>query len=146
MTDKEIAERLRKLIDGTSNGIVLSEAIQKLADELDPPRPEPGTVVWWRSKTMREWKIAKVCRINLAEKQLLGIRNMNATFISLEDIEWKPARILAPDEVAVKIPPVSEWPEKCDAITWVYREPDGALCHYDPIITREEAERREAEQ
>ena len=43
MTDKEIAERLRDMSNRI--GSLTQSSFAELADELDPPRPEPGTVV-----------------------------------------------------------------------------------------------------
>lgn len=46
MTNKEIAERLRALPTGLGYP-PLTEAIEAMINELDPPRPKPGTVVRW---------------------------------------------------------------------------------------------------
>ncbi len=138
MTDKETAERLRKLIDGTSNGIVLSEAIQNIADELDPPWPEPGTVVWWRGMARgasKEWKLGEA---GYGRVYQFG----SSHGIPLGTIEWKPSRALASDEVAVKVPPVSQWGPRVTSIEvllkyWQMGE-EGMIIK-EKLITRAEA-------
>ena len=47
MTNKEIAERLRKMSVSIA-GRDMPMAIEAFAGELDPPLPNPGTVVWWQ--------------------------------------------------------------------------------------------------
>ena len=138
MTNKEIADRLRDLIDGTSNGIVLSEAIQRIADDLDPPRPEPGTVVWWRYLTGSLWFLGTVN--NSGVVQQFGTSESP----HWSQIEYKPARIAGPMQEIVDIPPVSEWPEYALTYYVAFMDAGEAI---DPVIilTRAEAARREAE-
>ena len=92
MTKKETAERLRKL-DETGNW----GGVQALADTLDPPRPEPGTVVWVRWSDSQQWRLAEVDETGGVE--LFG----TVADFPLEELEWKLARILAPDEVSIPI-------------------------------------------
>jgi hypothetical protein len=139
MTNKEIAARLRSVAKLESSGSITKSRLHEIADELDPQGPEPGTVVWWRIDRNQEY------HLGLISIERDSVVDIDGRAFFLRDTEWKPARILAPDEVAVKVPPVEEWPDMADSITWVYREPDGALTHYDPIITRAEAEAREVE-
>ena len=139
MTNKETAERLRKLIDGTSNGIVLSEAIQNIADELDPPRPEPGTVVWWRdAEGLGEWCLGQIN--NNRKVEFFGAWKE----LDLEAIQIKPARIAGPMQEIVDIPPVKDWPEYALTYYAAFMDAGEAI---DPVIilTRDEAARREAE-
>ena len=148
MTNKEIAERLREiadrlrdLIDGTSNGIVLSEYIQRIVDELDPPRPEPGTVVWWRfigALAYHGWEHGVV------DKSLKGIWSSDG-LVHWSRIEWKPTRIAGPMQEIVDIPPVSEWPEKTDDVNIWAQYTSGLRGEVLKRITRAEAERREVE-
>lgn len=138
MTNKEIAERLDDAI----------EAIRELRLEFDPPKPEPGTVVWWRYPTKPEWQLGLI--------DTTGDRVIDESgfYHTKREMETKPARILAPDEVPVKIPPVSEWPKlfgRLHAVSivmsYVFIEDEGTEEHIDgsEIITRAEAEAMEAE-
>jgi hypothetical protein len=124
MTNKEIAERGMELLDG-------KDAIQNLRaffNELDPPKPQP--VVWWRVAGDK-WYIGIVEYYNAQ-----GVYDASGTFRYFSDIEWKPARILADDEVAgapdelirhngkmyklLEIPPVSEWPIGANEMAFVF--------------------------
>jgi len=130
LSDKDIAEIIRRGQD---------DELKSLAEVLDPPRPEPGTVVWWRYDAplaTKDWSLGKAYE--------------NGVFIFGDDspvrgehIEYKPARILAPDEVAVKVPPVSSWNEyEAEHINVWAQFPNGN----DELlrtITRAEAERME---
>ena len=143
MTHKEIADRLRGLIDGTSNGIVLSEAIQRIADELDPSHPEPGTVVWWKGAffgASKEWQLGEADRDGVVQ---FGREQST----SWEDIEYKPARIAGPMQEIADIPPAKVWPRKCDEVElrWHYDDPNFISEYAGATITRGEAARREAE-
>ena len=143
MTNKEIADRLRGLIDATSNGIVLSEYIQRIADELDPPRPSPGTVVWWRhiprDGVIVDWTTGVVVPDNKA-----GIYSQYGWY-AWDEIEYKPARIAGPMQEIIDIPPVSEWPEKTDDVNIWAQYTSGLRGEVLKRITRAEAKRREAE-
>jgi hypothetical protein len=134
MTHKEIAEQLRNMPSCSASGeLVYKERCVELADKIDPPKPEPGTVVWWRLRnTDDDWSIGEV----------LGKGGVSG--LPWGEIEWKPARILAPDEVAVKIPSVSEWPSTWAELRW---EPtyNANEISRRTIITRAEAERMEGE-
>jgi len=136
MTNKEIAERLRKIMNMYS-----VDKLQQLANELDPPRPEPGTVVWWRYPDDGEW-FPGVAKPD-------GVED-HSDYPDWDEIEWKPARILAPDEVAVKVPPVSEWPNEAFRIdSEPYYRMQGwskkTIGQYVTLITRAEAESMEAD-
>ena len=141
MTHKEIAERLRDLIDGTSNGIVLSESIQCIADDLDPPLPEPGTVVWWRdAEGLGEWSLGQIN--NNRKVEFFGA----CKELDLEAIQIKPARIAGPMQEIINIPPVSEWPGNAGQILAMYCTVTSArVAPLIQVITRDEAARREAE-
>ena len=102
----------------------------------DRPRPKPGTVVWFRTPSLVEWRIG--------EAQLNGVFEPGTYLLKRwERIEWKIARILADDEVAVKVPPVSEWPEDAWVIEAAYTIKGGDARFFAEIITRTEAEARE---
>ena len=111
--------------------------MMNLADELDPP--EPSTVVYTII--------------------IEGGKPVDDLFLSSEDAyayveeNWiteyyilplmLPAHILKPDEVAVKVPPVSEWPESATDIVMHYSN-EYNLGNIGIAITRAEAERMEA--
>ena len=102
MMNKEIAERLRDMTNRI--GSLTAESLKELADELDPPKPEPGTVVWWRwvGSNQRMYERTGHFRGD-------GVVDAYGDFHRDFAVECKPAHILAQDEVAVKVPPVSEW-------------------------------------
>ena len=141
MTDKEIAERLRKIMADYGD---MGE-LQELADELDPPRPEPGTLVWWSyaNDTARK-------HLGYVSDRQYGVVPLNEKpgfddyYVPFEQIEWKPARILGLDEVVVKVPPVSEWPGDSETLITLFEGEKRAHRHRD-VITRADAARREAE-
>jgi len=117
----------------------------KLRDELAPPRPEPGTVLRWRIEpgTAVWW------RMDGGEWQT-GIISANEQIVDAEidayelgEVEWKPARILADDEVRVRVPPVSEWPDHGARIEAVVTGP-GEDWWFAVVLSRAEAERMEA--
>lgn len=86
MTNKEIAAVLRR---------GQADEQQKLADELDPPRPEPGTVVWWQdTEGLSDPTLGMVNEFGCIE--IFGTTKE----LEFDEVTWKPARILAPDEVA----------------------------------------------
>jgi hypothetical protein len=94
MTHKEISERLREIADARAYTMETRQAVRELADELDPPRPEPGTVVWWRFDDT-DWEPGIVF-----DKS--SIVDKDSELISFDQgIECKSARILGPYEVAI---------------------------------------------
>lgn len=144
MTDKETAERLDAILaedNNWSSSRKLTEMVKALRDELYPPRPKPGTVVWWRwtnRSAVRDWSIGQVDKTG---------KGVYVDIYSLKIAEWKyieakPARILAPDEVAVKVPPVKSWGGIAVLHVQV-RSPQGGVTFSDRTITRAEAERME---
>ena len=141
MTHKEIAKRLRGLIDATSNGIVLSESIQRIADELDPPRPEPGTVVWWQDdEGLGDPALGQVNEHGCIE--MFGtIRELE-----LSEVKWWPVRIAGPMQEIVDIPPLREWPDNADYAELRLHYGRGEMTTNVRFgITRDEAARRQAE-
>jgi len=140
MTTKEIAERLRSVAKLESSGSITKSRLHEIADELDPQGPEPGTVVWWRLvDTDDSWSIGEVHGKN-------GVSGSQyRPYLRWDEIEWKPARILAPDEVAVKVPPVEEWTPNATAIGVYMSYGDSGCVKLRDVITRAEAEAREVE-
>ncbi len=139
MTHKQIANRLREIIQG--EGPHPYAQLELLADTLDPPRPEPGTVVWWRYKYAGgpEYKY-----LGIVEDRGEGIIDAGQEFHEWGDIEYRPARILADDEVAMKVPPVREWQRKFRELEINVFTPGTGDIYHRKIITRAEAEAQEA--
>jgi hypothetical protein len=133
MNAKDLATKLRELPSCSASGeLVYKKHILALADELDPLYPEPGTVV------VRDG----VYGLMFDKDGLVYCVEEGSGAVSGYIHGWKPARILAPDEVAIKVPPVSEWPEESTKIGWYFA--DGSAFVHGDIITRAEAERMEA--
>jgi hypothetical protein len=163
MTNKDIAERLREIIAYQQDP---HTRMEELADELDPPYSEPGTAVWYRRTDADPWILA------IVEEGGEGIVFEDASYLPWFNVyEWKPAyvappgtdhgtealidelynriadleeRQLKPDEVAVKVPLVREWPEDAIEIYGEYDCAGGDRPVGLTIITRAEAEAREA--
>ena len=135
MNQKEIADRIRATLTVHSDFDLI-----RLADELDPPRPEPGTVVWWRVAADDTWRLGCVVAYGIVPAD-----NINACWNwDCRGLEYKPARIAGPMQEIVDIPPVSEWPEYGDTLITLFEGKAKAL-RYRDVITRDEAARREAE-
>ena len=134
MTKKEVANRLREMADMYHPDEMLS-----LADTLDPPKPKPGTVVWWR-KPGEEWALGVALPYGVTP-----VNALTACWNYSDGIEYRPARILADDEVAVKVPPVEEWTPNATAIGIYMSYGDSGVVKLREVITRKEAERMEAE-
>lgn len=98
MSPKEIAKRLRDLAL-EHHGYLVARDLVKLANELDPSKPQrlkPGTVVRFVNGTL-----------GIADKNgIHWVGSGEHTVITLWKHEaahrWKPVHILADDEVAVK--------------------------------------------
>jgi hypothetical protein len=146
MKDKEIADRLRGLVIRLRNEgkYQTADHIEELADEIYPPTPtpEPGEVVWVRWKYNHEygWQLAEVDENGGVD--LFGTVGV----FPLEELEWKPAHILADDEVPVKIPPTHTWGPMATDLEIVLRYWDVQANDQEErahLITRAEAEERE---
>ena len=86
MTERQIADRIRATLTVHSD-----PELARLADELDPTRPEPGTVVWWRYSGNHKYDW------HLGECQDYGIEQFGTNDIAKwSDVEYKPARIAGP--------------------------------------------------
>lgn len=105
MTHKEIAGRLREIADARTYTMHTRQAVRNLADTLDPPRPKFDEMVWCRwvdGNPYKEWWLGLVGND--------GVYSFGDDRpAEWDDIEWKPARILGPGQVAVNVPPVREW-------------------------------------
>ncbi len=145
MTHKEIAERLRGIAE--REGVPYRQTIRglnaiELANELDPPKPERGSVVWWSC-----WDGPWTIGLMHMDGSDIIVRD-DGSHVNIDEVKWKPARICAPDEVPVKILPVSEWPQDASELALVFWD---SFYRDDPDsepewrIARDEAERMEAE-
>jgi len=87
MTNKEIAERLRKMSVSIA-GRDMPMAIEAFADELDPSGPDPGTIVWWQDTEGLSDPV-------LGQVNEYGFIEMFGTGKALDrwEIKWWPARI-----------------------------------------------------
>ena len=133
MTEREIADRIRATLTVHSD-----PDLARLANELDPPRPEPGTVVWWQDdEGLGDPVLGQVNDLGFIE--LFGTKDK----ASIYSVKWWPARIAGPMQEIVDIPPVSEWPDDVGSITQRMIPHRSRTSH--TIITRDEAARREAE-
>ena len=146
MTNKEIAERLDKILAADNNwssSRKLTEMVKALRYELDPLLPTPGTIVWWRYGLRPDSNKWLGWNLGIANARGEIIRIDGHTLRVSEGVKWKPAHILASDEVAVKVPPVSQWGPRVTSIEvflkyWQTHE-DGMITKAKSI-TRAEAE------
>jgi len=111
MTQKQIANRLRALIpqiDVSTHGdiaggnrvykdsVVSANKVRELADELDPPAPEPGAlVVWMFGCDGTRWHYGIVNDERNAVHTRFGS-------VDLADIKWEKAQVLKPGQIAVE--------------------------------------------
>ena len=119
MTQKEIANRLRALIpqiDVSTHGdvaggdrvytdsVVSASEVRELADELDPPMPENGTLVWWRATYHPEWTLGFVGNYAVIywNDKLQDVEEIGITGISVDGFELKKAQVLKPGQIAVE--------------------------------------------
>jgi len=85
MTHKQIAEIIRRGQE---------DELNSLANELYPPRPETGTVVWFRTRPDNPWVLGVTLPYGIAPANNIALCwNFDA-----DGVEWKPTRILADDE------------------------------------------------
>ena len=152
MTNEERAQAYREVADWLlEHGDIepqiqvrLSKMIRDHADELELPRPAPGTVVWWHDTEGLSDPV-------LGQANEYGFVEMFGTSKALDrrEIKWWPARIAGLMQQIVDIPPVSEWPLTATAIQMFYVDKTRRfLCPVGSIgrvITREEAARKERE-
>ena len=116
MTQKQIADRLRALIpqiDVTTHGdvargnrvytdsVVSANKVRELADELDPPMPDNGTLVWWRTGRHRRWTLGfvGVWVVIYWSEERKGVAEKS---IGVDGFEWKKAEVLKPGQIGVE--------------------------------------------
>ena len=133
MTKKEIADRIRATLTVHSD-----PELVKLADELDPPRPEPGTVVWF--------PIDEECGVVADNGR--GVYTSCGELVLWASLQegTRPARIAGPMQETATIPPLDQWPEDakyCEVAIVFDRHTNSRRVQH--VIDRKEAERREAE-
>jgi len=131
MTHKQIAEIIRRGQE---------DELNSLANELDPPKPETGTVVWWKRHDYTKWNLGYVADRQYGVVPLNDEIGFDDYYLPWADVEWKPARILDDDEVAI---PVEELiGVRKDISNGRYRDVSDWAKYY---IDREEALRMERE-
>lgn len=130
---KEIAEQIRVIKDAPTLTMEGRDALKRIANELDPPRPKP-VFVWFKPvhDPHGNWRPG-IMRLN-------GIIQGYKTSYPPEMVHaWERASTHGPDEVVVKIPPVSEWPEQAGQILAMYCTVTSArIAPLTQIITRAE--------
>jgi hypothetical protein len=137
MTSKEIAEIGRQCLNVRDY-----DRLHQLFNELDPPRPEPGAVVWWRVTNDDKWHLGTTTSYGIVPAD----NHTSCWNWDINGLEYRPARILADDEVAVQVPP--KFPDGSDeaSLRWHYESNYDWMTDYAGVsITRAEAEAREAE-
>lgn len=140
MNEKQLADRLRRLSKARQNDLELN----KIADELDPPKPKHGKPIWFQQKPGGPWEFGMShIDTNYSDDEVVLLSTDDG--FTFEEIHaWKPARILGPRQVAVDVPPVAEWPEWANQIVAAYRNSgSGQNGIVTDIITRTKAERME---
>lgn len=154
--EKQLAERLRS-IENKIGFTHIEDARMELdgvIEELDPPKPEPGTVVWWKASKYDRRRYGLVVSHTTGINAVVMDTGGELLFdeIGKQGIDWDVVRIPARDEVVIKIPPAREWPKYAVDLT-LYWTPDiirrGKAPHaypypYKTIITRNKAECVEA--
>ena len=142
---RQAAEDCRRLADFLERCRARPEIITGLreeAEKLDPP--------YQLDRSLRGWVlVTEPCGATWVWRAYEGglvEREETMTWDGVVRQGWKVEQlhVLQPNEVTVKIPPVSEWPEETYTYTvggwfrnYIYR--------HQRIVTREEAERMEAE-
>jgi len=135
MTDQEKADRIRKIAGFPALTIEARRQLRDVANEIAPPDPMPGTpIMWRRNDDPWQYGIVEMGRCT---------RTWEGKQIPLETIEWKPARILGPLQVAVDVPPVEKWNPMVESFG-VYAEYKSGTSYYAHVVTYEEAKRMEA--
>ena len=150
MTNEERAQAYREVADWVLEHadiepqiqVRLSKLVRDYADELYPPRPTPGTIVWWQdTEGLSDPVLGQVTEYGFIE--MFGTRKA----LGRREVKWWPARIAGPMQEIVDIPPVREWPMSATAIQMFYVDknrrflsPVGAIGR---VITRDEAAHKE---
>ena len=106
---KYVGAKLRELSELAKDGFIVTDSVlTDLANKVDPPRPEPGTVVWWREDG-GNWQIGIVSE----DREIIDVE-INA--YEFREVEWKKANVCYPGEMPFFIPPAEEWPKEATCI------------------------------
>ena len=137
MTNEERAQAYREVADWVLEHadiepqiqVRLSKLVRDYADELDPPLPEPGTVVWWQDTEGLSDPV-------LGQVSEYGFIEMFGTGKALDrrEIKWWTARIAWPEDVIIPLDIARNCCGNSTAAEYMQDE-----------IRRAEAARREAE-
>ena len=149
MTNEERAQAYRAVADWVLEHpgiepqvqVRLSKMIRDKADEIAPPRPTPGTIVWWQdTEGLLDPELGQVNKYGFIEMFGTG------KALGRREVKWWPACIAGLMQQIVDIPPVIEWPKTATAIHLFYGSMDARfICSIGRVITRDEAARREEE-
>jgi len=100
MTNAEIVNRLREIANrDRPTHRQTRRDLNAIADELDPQRPEPGTVVWW--KTGGKWYLGYTLQDGVVPLGNDNDEEFDDYYIGWDKVTWKPARILADEDDAI---------------------------------------------
>ena len=100
MTSKGFASLYRDVADRIAErettvdreDIKIAGMLRKRASELDPLKPEEGSIVWWRYRPRYEsiyygpWKLGITCRANVGIYAADGLYHW-------DEIEWSPTHV-----------------------------------------------------
>lgn len=102
MTNDEIGKRLRrKAAEMRMYGYLeAAESIEALADELSPPRPDPGVFVYWRFIGGVTWQPGIVYG-RIGDDKSHGVIDCHGTYRRFDKIEFQLVRPLTANEVPV---------------------------------------------
>lgn len=140
MTHKEIAEKFQEIekMAQSQSAWRIADVSRAYANELDPPRPKPGTVVWCPQE--QNYGIVRddgCIEFGRYRRMLSVVGPIKPVSIPAPGYPW---------QTTCTIPPVEEWPddsEYCEVAIMFDRHTNSR--RVQRVITRAEAERMEAE-
>jgi hypothetical protein len=103
LTDAQRAQVYRELAAALfDHAYYHQEDLERMADRLDPPRPKPGTVVWFQQSKAGPWELGMVViDENYSEDEPVVVSAFDGyTFAQLST--WQPAPIPDEDGYCVK--------------------------------------------
>lgn len=136
--NKDWADKIRAVAKETFDAETRAE-LTTLADRLDPPKPKVDRSL--RGLVKVTYGGLTTYRTALADGLSDGGRDASWRWDDVDErgCTVTPVRVLADDEVAVKVPPMEEWPT--DSWRMVYGFiVGGKSFHMETAITRAEAE------
>jgi len=101
MSDNELADRLRHIADGPTLTLEARRELHGVADELDPPKPEPGTPIWFQQREGGPWEFGMTHLDDNYSDDVAVIVSAYDGFTFEQVHAWQPAQILGRNEVAI---------------------------------------------